>query len=175
MIDNKDSVQISESCFNVCEVLDVAIQGKNAGGLNESVRTALEDSERYFNQPRPCLLTIPSGPRVTREIERTLRRGASTPHTKHNKESVEGHMLEIERILGALTSLSSPLDGHFSGDEGALKIAPRKTAAISVFGNGVFLASPSLPCEKLIASRSFCLGFRYHSLWTSGQTRVHPA
>jgi len=49
MIDNKDSVQLSVSCFNVCEVLDVAIQGKNAGGLDEFVRTALEDSERYFN------------------------------------------------------------------------------------------------------------------------------
>jgi len=49
MIDNKDSVQLSESCFNVCEVLDVAIQGKSAGSLNGSVRTALEDSERYFN------------------------------------------------------------------------------------------------------------------------------
>ena len=49
MINNKDSVQLSESCFNVCEVLDTAIQGKNAGSLNESVRTALEDSERYFN------------------------------------------------------------------------------------------------------------------------------
>jgi len=84
-------------------------------------------------------------------------------------------MLEIKRILGALTSPSSPLDGNFSGGEGALRIAPRKIATISVFGNGVFLASPSLLCEKLIASRSSCLNFRYHSLWTSGQTRVHPA
>jgi len=49
MINNKYSVQLSESCFNVCEVLDAAIRGKTAEDLNESVRTALEDSERYFN------------------------------------------------------------------------------------------------------------------------------
>jgi len=57
MINKKYSVQLSEACFNVCEALDAAIRGKIAEDLNESVRTALEDSERYFNYPRPCLLT----------------------------------------------------------------------------------------------------------------------
>jgi len=47
-------------------------------------------------------------------------------------------MLEIERILGALTSLSSPLDGNSSGGEGVLNMAPRETAITSVFRNGVF-------------------------------------
>ena len=51
-------------------------------------------------------------------------------------------MLEIKQILGALTSLSSPLDGNFSGGEGAPDMSPRETTTISVFGNGVFLASP---------------------------------
>ena len=46
MIDDKESVQLSEYCFNVCEVLKGAVQGKNADGLNESVRGALEDLER---------------------------------------------------------------------------------------------------------------------------------
>jgi len=41
MIDDKDSVQLSEYCFNVCGVVKTAIQGKNAGDLNESVRMAL--------------------------------------------------------------------------------------------------------------------------------------
>jgi len=46
MIDNKDSVQLSESCFNICEALNTAIQGENTDDLDESVRVALEVSER---------------------------------------------------------------------------------------------------------------------------------
>jgi len=103
MINDKDFVQLSESCSNVCEVLDAAIQGKKAEDLNQSVRAALEDSERYFDYPWPCRLTIPSEHRVLREIERALRRRASTPHSKHKKEKVGGHMLEINRILGAIS------------------------------------------------------------------------
>ena len=49
MIDNEDSVQLSNSCFNVCEVLNAAIQGKKAESLDESVKMVLEDSKRYFN------------------------------------------------------------------------------------------------------------------------------
>lgn len=41
------------------------------------------------------------------KIKRALRRGAATPHTKYDKEKAKGHMLEIERILVALSSLSS--------------------------------------------------------------------
>ena len=46
MIDDKDSVQLSEYCFNVCGVLKTAGQGRNADSLSESVRVALEDLER---------------------------------------------------------------------------------------------------------------------------------
>jgi hypothetical protein len=46
MIDDEDSGQLSEGCFSICEVLKTAIQGKNADDLNESVKTALEDSKR---------------------------------------------------------------------------------------------------------------------------------
>ena len=49
MISNEDFLHLPESCFNVCKVLDAAIRGKNAEDLNGSVRTALEDSERYFD------------------------------------------------------------------------------------------------------------------------------
>ena len=43
------------------------------------------------------------------EIERTLRRVASTPGTKYSKEKVESNKLEIEQILGDLSALSPPL------------------------------------------------------------------
>ena len=46
MVDDKDSVQLSEYCFNVCEVLKTAVQGRDADSLDESVRAALEDLER---------------------------------------------------------------------------------------------------------------------------------
>lgn len=46
MIDDKDSMQLSEYCFNVCEVLKTVVQGRSADSLNESMRGALEDLER---------------------------------------------------------------------------------------------------------------------------------
>ena len=52
MIDDKDSVQLSEYCFNVCEVLKTVVQGRNADSLNEHVRVALEDLERCVDQSR---------------------------------------------------------------------------------------------------------------------------
>jgi len=45
-IDNKDSVRLSEYCFSICEEVKTVIGGNNADGLNESVRIALEVSER---------------------------------------------------------------------------------------------------------------------------------
>ena len=47
MIDNEDSVQLSEYCFNVREVLKTVIQGSDVGGFDESVRMGLGDLERY--------------------------------------------------------------------------------------------------------------------------------
>jgi len=46
LIDDKDSVQLSEYCFNVCGVLKTAVQGRDADDLDESVRLALEDLGR---------------------------------------------------------------------------------------------------------------------------------
>ena len=51
MIDDKDSVQLSEDCFGVCEALDTAIRGKNANDLNEPLKMALEDSRRCVDWP----------------------------------------------------------------------------------------------------------------------------
>lgn len=46
MIDDEDSLQLSEYCFNVCVELQPTIQGKNVDELNKSERTALEELER---------------------------------------------------------------------------------------------------------------------------------
>ena len=37
MIKNKDSVELSEYCFNMCEVLKTVIYGKNVDDLSEPV------------------------------------------------------------------------------------------------------------------------------------------
>jgi len=46
MIDNEDSVQLSEYCFNACVALETVIQGKGMDDLGGSVRTALKVLER---------------------------------------------------------------------------------------------------------------------------------
>ena len=51
--------------------------------------------------------SLPNNPRVTSEIERTLRRGTGTPHAKYNKGKAEGHKLEIQEILDTLSPPSS--------------------------------------------------------------------
>jgi hypothetical protein len=53
MIGNKDSLQLSEYCFSLCEALKTAVQGKNADDLNGSVRSALEGSKMYVNWTWP--------------------------------------------------------------------------------------------------------------------------
>ena len=106
MIDDKDSVQLSEYCFSVCDVLKTAIQGRD--GLDESVRVALEDLERWVDWSCSVLL-LPIGSRVTREIERTLRRGVNIPRTKRNKGRVEGQKLKIQEIFDTLNAPSAPL------------------------------------------------------------------
>ena len=46
MIDNEDSGQLSENCFNSCLVLEAAIRGENVGDIRGPVRTVLEDLDR---------------------------------------------------------------------------------------------------------------------------------
>ena len=50
MIDDNDSIQLSEHSFNACEVLNTVVQEKDADSLSESVRTALEDLGRCVHQ-----------------------------------------------------------------------------------------------------------------------------
>lgn len=56
------------------------------------------------------------------EIERTLRRTASTPHTKFNREQVEGLKLEIQQILGVLNAAATLPDDNIVV-ESATKVA----------------------------------------------------
>ena len=46
IIDDSYSVELSEYCFDVCEVLKTVTQGNNIDNLNESMTTALGDLER---------------------------------------------------------------------------------------------------------------------------------
>jgi hypothetical protein len=55
MIVDEEAVQLSEYCFNACETLKTAISGKDAEHLNEAVASALEDLNRYVDQPSPPL------------------------------------------------------------------------------------------------------------------------
>lgn len=57
MSDNKDCVQLSEHCFDVCKVLKTVIQGNNADNLDESVKMALGGLERCVDEPHPRLLS----------------------------------------------------------------------------------------------------------------------
>jgi len=59
MIDDKDPMQLSEYCSNVCEELKTVIQGMDdANNLNESMRVALEDLGRCVDWSRSvCSLT----------------------------------------------------------------------------------------------------------------------
>lgn len=90
----------------------------------------------------PYLLTILSDFRLTREIERTLMRGADAPNTK---EKVERHRLEIQQVLSSLTIPRSPLeslsvDGRASNP---VSIDPHDTSITSVSDSGTSLDLPS--------------------------------
>ena len=53
MIDNNDSVQLSEYCFGLCDSLETAIQGKVVDDPGGHVRTSLGSLERCVCWPQP--------------------------------------------------------------------------------------------------------------------------
>lgn len=57
MIDDGDSVRLSEYCFNVCGTLKTITHGKNTDDFSEPTRIALWDLERCVN----CTVTALSG------------------------------------------------------------------------------------------------------------------
>ena len=93
------------------------------------------------------MLTISSDSRLMCEIERTLRRGANTPHTGYNKERVEEHKREIQEVLGVLNSQRSPLHENLSAVEGTTAVVSvvSGTATPSVAKSG---ASSTLLCRS---------------------------
>ncbi|KAF9789484.1 kinase-like domain-containing protein [Thelephora terrestris] len=97
LIDNEDAMQLSEYCFDTCDGLKTAILGQNTlNDLDEPLKIALEDLERVMG-----------------EIERTIRRTTSTPHSKYKREAFEGYKLEIQQTLttlGATVTLPSDDD-----------------------------------------------------------------
>ena len=148
MIDSKESVQLAEYSFYVCGALDTAIRGRDAEGLDESVRTAVEDSKRCVGSYLgPHSLTIPNNcSRIMREIGQTLRRKASASHTKHNKEKVKGHMVEIRRILDTLSASNSSPDKNLGVGEHISNVTT------PVFENGMFsVPYPPISYRILIA------------------------
>lgn len=54
--------------------------------------------------------------RLTREVEKTLTRGVSTPDSKHNKK-VERYKREIREILDVFGPQSSTLGGNLGVSE----------------------------------------------------------
>jgi len=136
MVDDKDTVQLSEYCFNTCEVLKTAVQGKDVNSLNESVRVALEDLERCVDWSCSVCSLTNSNSRVTREIERTLRRGANIPRAKHNKGKVEEQKLRIQGIFDTLNAPSASLDE-------TIPVNSYNTATSSIPESGAPSAPPS--------------------------------
>jgi hypothetical protein len=59
--------------------------------------------------------------RVMSEIERTLRRLASTPHTKCSKGKVEGYKFEIQQILNILNATTTLSDDDVGNSVSAVR------------------------------------------------------
>ena len=69
-------------------------------------------------------------------MERILRRVASAPHTKYNKDKIEGHKLEIQEILGTFNTQNSPLDGATKPGLRLAPVDPDQTATAIIAENG---------------------------------------
>ena len=171
-MNDKDSVKLSEYCFDVCSVLETAIRGKKADDLSGPVRTALEDLERCVDQPQPSPLTILNGPRLLCEIERTLRSGVNPPHTKYDKEKVEEHKLEIREILDVFNPRSPPFGEYFGMIGSPTLVVP----AVSAAESGTSSASPSPVLHATLTVPRYILlsQLQHSSLPTFDQAHLCP-
>ena len=134
-------MQLTECCVTVCETLENMIQGKNAGDLDESERMAVEKLEKYVNRSRRFSFITLNGPRAMREIELTLRRGTSTPHTRYDKEKIENRVQEVQRLLDTLNVPSSP-DEKLCAAEHALTLGGPPDATITSASEEGMSSSP---------------------------------
>ena len=126
-----------------------------------------------------CPPTMSSNFRLICEIERTLSRGANTPHTKYNKELVEGYKLEIQEILSVLDSQSSPLDENLGETRSTAPVAPvtsGSTTAASTAESGTSSTSPSQWSHGILIILRFDPVSQLHrsSLQAFNQSRVCP-
>ena len=140
MIAHEESVRLSDYCFDVCAALQATIQEENTDHLSEFAKSALQDVGRCvhscFSCPCPCLNC---NSRIMREIERTVRTGASMPGISYDKDKIEGKKLEIQRIIDVLNRQSSTADGNGGGDERAfqsLSLDSHSATTTSVPENG---------------------------------------
>ncbi|KAF9786165.1 kinase-like domain-containing protein [Thelephora terrestris] len=101
MIDDEHAMQLSECCFNACETMKGALQGKNPSDLTESEKATMENLERLIHR-----------------VECTLRSAASSsPCTKYNQKNVESYMQSIREILSTLqASRFPPGEDHSVGE-----------------------------------------------------------
>lgn len=169
MIRDKDSVQLSDYCFSACETLKTVIPECDTGEIGESWKVEIEGLERCVDQPRSFLLTIVNNSRVLCEIERTLRRGASTPYIKY-KSMVDGYVLQIQQTPGLRTyhALNLPFGEDPSTsqhDPHPMLVDPHHCATISVPEGGTSPPPPSPTlCKILITPRFFRDAVAYRRL-----------
>ena len=84
-------------------------------------------------------------------IERALRGGVNTQHTKYDKQKVEEHKLEIREILGIVNPRSLSFGENLGAIESPTVVAPATT---SVAESGMSSAPPLLAfCATLVTSR----------------------
>jgi len=79
------------------------------------------------------------------KIERTLRRGGSTPHARFHKGKVEGHKFQIQQMIGVLAAPSSSLDEN-SVVQSTIPTVPDhsgNTATTTPAESGTYPAPPS--------------------------------
>ena len=110
MANNKNSAKLSEFCFEMCETLKIAIQGRNADEFSKSMKVALAEIERCVHYLKSCLLPTSGDIRRVRDIERILSKKADAPRRGYPKERIDSNRVEIQQILHALTAPSSPHD-----------------------------------------------------------------
>jgi hypothetical protein len=91
---------------------------------------------------------------------------ASTPQTKYDKEKVEGHQLEIQRVLNILVTSSSHLDDNVTGD--ATYTTLGVSAKTSSANSGMFL----VPLCSLLHGGSLVSGDRLPATVKTQPVRV---
>ena len=88
------------------------------------------------------------------EIERTLRRLASTPHDKYNKEKAESHKLEVQRLLEIIAVPNTHPNGESVVESAFVLDHSGNTATTTFPENGRFFARLRRSQRMLIPLRS---------------------